>query len=54
MACGDSGNDFSLIEKVGLGIAMGNADEKLKEIASYVTSSNEENGVAFAIEKFAL
>lgn len=54
MACGDSLNDMAMIKAVGLGVAMGNADPQVKEIADYVTVSNNEDGVAKAIEKFAL
>jgi Cof subfamily protein (haloacid dehalogenase superfamily) len=54
MACGDSVNDLEMLQSVGLPVAMGNADEKLKEAASWITDSNEEDGAAKAIEKFAL
>lgn len=51
---GDSGNDRHMIEYAGLGVAMGNAFPEIKEIADYVTFTNEENGVAHVIEKFIL
>ena len=51
---GDSGNDKQMIEYAGLGVAMGNAFPEIKEIADYVTLTNEENGVAHVIEKFIL
>ncbi|HHD2752996.1 TPA: Cof-type HAD-IIB family hydrolase [Clostridium perfringens] len=51
---GDSENDLSMIEFAGLGIAMGNAEEFLKEKADYITDTNENDGVAKAIEKFVL
>jgi len=51
---GDSGNDKHMISYAGLGVAMGNAFSEIKEIADYVTLSNEENGVAHVIEKFVL
>ncbi|GIP35394.1 Cof-type HAD-IIB family hydrolase [Paenibacillus sp. J2TS4] len=54
MAVGDNMNDFRLIQSAGLGIAMGNADEKLKQAADGVTSTNEENGVAQAIQRYLL
>ena len=38
----------------GLGVAMGNASNHVKNLADYVTDSNEENGVATAIAKFIL
>jgi len=51
---GDSGNDKQMIQYAGLGVAMGNAFPEIKEIADYVTYSNEDNGVAHVIEKFIL
>lgn len=51
---GDSGNDKQMIEYAGLGVAMGNAFAEIKEIADYVTYTNEENGVAHVIDKFIL
>lgn len=54
MACGDGMNDKVMLEAVGLGVAMANADEDVKAVADYVTDSNDEDGVAKAIEKFAL
>lgn len=49
MACGDSGNDLAMIKAAGYGIAMGNASEKVKKAADAVTLSNNEDGVAAAI-----
>ncbi len=54
IAIGDSMNDLSMIKMAGLGIAMGNATELIKSEADYVTKSNIEDGVAYAIEKFIL
>ena len=54
MAFGDHELDIPLIKEAGFGIAMGNAVEKLKAVADYVTLSNEEDGVAYAIKKFIL
>lgn len=54
MAFGDGENDISMIEKAGMGVAMGNAGDFLKEKADYVTLSNEESGVAYAINRFVL
>jgi len=51
---GDSGNDKQMIEYAGLGVAMGNAFPEIKEIADYVTFTNEDNGVAHVIDKFIL
>ena len=54
MACGDGGNDKTMIEEAGLGVAMANAVQEVKEAADYITLSNDEDGVAAAIEKFVL
>ncbi|MDQ0861396.1 Cof-type HAD-IIB family hydrolase [Bacillus sp. V2I10] len=54
MACGDSMNDLAMIKEAGLGIAMGNAQEIVKEAADWVTLSNDEDGVAEAIKKYVL
>ena len=54
MACGDSPNDLAMLKYAGLPVAMANAKDELKAAAKYVTSSNDEDGVAEAIEKFVL
>lgn len=54
MACGDGDNDEVMLREAGLGVAMANAEEQVKAAADYVTLSNEEDGVAAAIEKFVL
>ena len=54
IAIGDSYNDQTMIEFAGLGVAMGNAPQDIKEIADYVAASNMEDGVAEAVEKFVL
>ena len=51
---GDSWNDHEMIEVAGLGVAMGNAIPALKEIADYITTSNNEDGVKYVIDKFIL
>ena len=48
---GDNENDLGMFEYAGYGVAMGNAIEKLKEKANYVTLSNNDDGIAYAIEK---
>ncbi|MDR2914389.1 MAG: Cof-type HAD-IIB family hydrolase [Tannerella sp.] len=50
VAIGDGVCDVTMIQLAGLGIAMGNAQESVKACADYVTLSNEEDGVAVAIE----
>lgn len=52
MACGDTENDIDIIRTAGIGVAMGNAKENVKEIADYVTKTNMEDGVAYAIRRF--
>ncbi|WP_042463862.1 HAD family hydrolase [Neobacillus dielmonensis] len=54
MAVGDSLNDLAMINEAGLGVAMGNAQETVKEAADWVTSANDENGVALAIRTWVL
>lgn len=54
IAMGDSLNDYKMIERAGLGIAVKNAQRSILEIADYVTKSNNDDGVALAIEKFVL
>jgi Cof subfamily protein (haloacid dehalogenase superfamily) len=54
MAIGDDQNDAELIERAGLGVAMGNAADAVKAVAQHVTASNEEDGAAIAIERLAL
>ena len=52
IAIGDGYNDLSMIKFAGLGIAMGNAQEPVKKAADYITLSNEEDGVAEALEHY--
>lgn len=54
IAIGDSWNDRDMIELAGLGVAMGNAVPALKELADYVTRTNNEEGVRHVIEQFVL
>ncbi len=54
MACGDGDNDTVMLREAGFGVAMGNAEEQVKEAADYITLTNEEEGVAEAIERFVL
>lgn len=54
MALGDQQNDLTMIETAGLGIAMGNAIPALKQIAQAETTTQNEDGVGVAIEKYVL
>lgn len=51
MAFGDAQNDKTMIEYVGLGIAMANASDELKGVADEITDSNNDDGIAKAIMK---
>lgn len=52
IAFGDGGNDTSMILQAGIGIAMGNAIEELKQQADYVTTSVDEDGIFNALQHF--
>jgi Cof subfamily protein (haloacid dehalogenase superfamily) len=54
MAIGDSFNDISMLEYAGIGVAVANAPAAVRSKADYVTRSNEECGVAEAIQRFVL
>jgi len=54
IAVGDGFNDLSMIKYAGLGVAMGNAPESIKQQADYVTLNNDEDGLAHVIYKFVL
>ena len=54
MAIGDGVCDVSMLQSAGLGIAMGNAQDSVKVCADRVTASNDEDGVAVAVEKAIL
>ncbi|AOT71136.1 Cof-type HAD-IIB family hydrolase [Geosporobacter ferrireducens] len=54
IAIGDGETDASMIEYAGMGIAMENGSQAAKESADYITASNQQNGVAKALEKFIL
>jgi Cof subfamily protein (haloacid dehalogenase superfamily) len=52
LAIGDHRNDLELVAWAGTGVAMGNAAPELKEIADWITTSNDEDGVAHALQHF--
>lgn len=54
MGIGDSGNDLDLITTCGIGVAVGNAIDELKDLADYIAPTNDDGGVAHAIERFIL
>ena len=54
MCCGDAPNDIAMVELAGIGVAVANAWGGLKDHADYITASNDDDGVAKAIEKFVI
>jgi Cof subfamily protein (haloacid dehalogenase superfamily) len=54
IAVGDAQNDLDMLNLAGMAIAMPHSPEKVKEAADYITVSNDEDGVAEALEKFLL
>lgn len=52
MACGDSENDLPMLEEAYLAVAMENAMEEVKAASDFVTLSNEESGVSYAVDRF--
>ena len=52
IAIGDNINDKEMIENAGIGIAMGQSNPKIKEIADYIADDNQNEGVRKAIEKY--
>ncbi len=54
IAIGDAMNDLPMIEDAGMGVAMGNAYDVVKEKADFITLTNDEDGVAYALEKLIL
>ena len=52
MAFGDGGNDISMLLKAGVGVAMGNANDNVKAMANYVTSSTDDDGIYKALKHF--
>jgi len=54
IAVGDSYNDVCMLKYAGLGVAVENAPEDIKELCDYVTVSNNDDGVAAVIEKFII
>lgn len=54
MAIGDQENDITMIQQAGIGVAMGNAVPMIQEAADVQTTDNNHDGVANAIQKYAL
>ena len=51
---GDNNNDILMIKNAGLGIAMGHSNEQVKKVANFITKTNDEDGVAKALENIVL
>ncbi|MBQ8464106.1 MAG: Cof-type HAD-IIB family hydrolase [Prevotella sp.] len=54
MAFGDGGNDVAMIRTAGIGVAMGNALDSLKQQADYVTTSVDDDGIMNALRHFGI
>ena len=54
IAFGDDTNDIEMIRDTGIGVAMANAVDSVKSAADHITASNDEDGVALAIEELLL
>lgn len=54
IAFGDGFNDLTMLRFAGMGVAMANAADEVKAVADFVTLSNDEDGVAHAVEKWVL
>lgn len=54
IAFGDDINDMNMLKTAGIGVAMGNALNEVKEIANYVTESNDNEGISAWINKYLL
>lgn len=54
LAIGDGENDIEMLQYAGIGVAVSNAMPRVKEVADYVVGTNDEDGVAEAIERFVL
>ncbi len=52
IAIGDSYNDIEMIEAAGLGVAMGNAPQEVKDVADYITKDNDNDGIAYFVSQF--
>lgn len=52
ICCGDGYNDISMLQYAGIGVAMANAQKKVKESADFITKSNDKDGIVVVIDKF--
>jgi hydroxymethylpyrimidine pyrophosphatase-like HAD family hydrolase len=54
LAIGDNWNDHEMLERAGLGLVMGNADPQMLALGLPVLPTNDEDGVAIAVERYLL
>ncbi|WP_291721967.1 HAD hydrolase family protein [Clostridium sp.] len=54
IAFGDNYNDIDMLKSVGMPIAMGNSVDDVKKIAKYITTSNNDSGIAYAVDNFIM
>lgn len=54
IAFGDGGNDLSMILRAGIGVAMGNATDQLKQQADYITTTVDDDGILNALRHFGI
>jgi hydroxymethylpyrimidine pyrophosphatase-like HAD family hydrolase len=54
VAFGDGGNDLTMIREAGIGIAMGNANDVLKQAADYITTTVDDDGVLNALRHYGV
>lgn len=54
MAFGDAENDMDMLQFAGVGIAMGNADDTVKQQADYVTEDIDRDGIDLALRQYGL
>jgi Cof subfamily protein (haloacid dehalogenase superfamily) len=54
MAVGDSSNDLEMLKFAGVSVAMGNAEEKIKDMCDFITTTNDAFGVARALDRFVV
>lgn len=54
MVFGDSWNDLEMLEGVGVGVAMGNSSADVKQVADFVTKTNEADGICYALKQYKI
>lgn len=54
ICCGDGFNDKTMVEYAGIGVAMGNAQDTVKEVADFITGTCDEDGIVEVVKRFVL